>query len=307
MTDIVVILNASSGDGDAAAAARLLQKVFGDAGREARVELVTHGDELRACALRAVTDGCRALVAGGGDGTINAVASAVVGTGIPLGVLPLGSLNHFAKDLGLPLDLADAAGVVLAGHVEEVDVGEVNGRIFLNNSSIGVYPKLVRLREHYQRHGVGKWIAAAWALLVVLRWHSFMAVRLVTDGVAHVRRTPFVFVGNNDYRMDGLRAGTRDSMTGGRLSVVLMDASGRRSLLWLALQILLGRARAARELEATTVTDVEIETRRGPRQVAIDGEVCEERGTLRYRIRPRALSVFRPRSAGAVAATRAGA
>ena len=202
-----MVLNASSGHGTAPKVAERLKEIFAEAGREARITLAKGGTEISAAMRRAVEDGCEALVAGGGDGTINSGASAAVERGIPLGVLPLGTLNHFAKDLGIPLDLEEAAKVVLEGVVCKVDVGEVNGRIFLNNSSLGVYPAIVRLRERYQATVGGKWIAALWAGLTVLRRSPFMAVRIVAEGETIVRRTPLVLVGNNEYRMSGYPGG----------------------------------------------------------------------------------------------------
>lgn len=291
---VIVLLNAASGTGSAADAARTIERLFGEAGREARVELVESGDRLRVLAREAARGHPEAVVAGGGDGTISTVAEALAGTGIPLGVLPLGTLNHFAKDLGIPLELEQATAVILAGHITKVDVGEVSGHIFLNNSSIGVYPRLLRLRERYRERGRSKWIAACWAMLAVLRRHSFMAVRIVADGETIVRRTPFVFVGNNAYRMEGLSAGSRDSLTDGRLAVYIMNATGRRSLLWLAWSVLIGRARQIQELEMLSVLEAQVETRRAMLQVALDGEVLEERDPLAYRVRPAALAVFTP-------------
>ena len=291
---VTVLLNAASGSGTAPEAARQIEQQLREAGHEVTVHLVPPGAELRKLADRAVRDKPDAVLAGGGDGTINTVAAALAGTTIPLGVLPLGTLNHFAKDLAIPLQLADAVAVVLAGHVTEVDVGEVNGHVFLNNSSIGVYPRLLRLRERYQHRGRSKWIAAFWAMLAVLRRHSFMGVRVVADGETIVRRTPFVFVGNNAYRMEGLSAGTRESLTDGRLSLYTMNASGRRNLLWLAFRVLIGQARRLQELETRSVIEAQVETRRGALQVALDGEVMSERGPLAYRVRPAALRVFSP-------------
>jgi diacylglycerol kinase family enzyme len=291
---VIVLLNAASGDGSAAEAAKTIERLFGEAGREAHVELVESGDRLRCLARDAAKGHPEAVVAGGGDGTISTVAEELIGTDIPLGVLPLGTLNHFAKDLGIPLDLEGAVGVILGGRVTQVDVGEVSGHIFLNNSSIGVYPRLLRLRERYRERGRSKWIAAFWAMLAVLRRHSFMAVRIVADGETIVRRTPFVFVGNNAYRMEGLSAGSRDSLTDGRLAVYIMNANGRRSLLWLAWSVLIGRARRIQELEMLSVLEAQVETRRPKLQVALDGEVLEERDPLGYRVRPAALAVFTP-------------
>src|SRR5439155_15163527 len=134
----------------------------------------------------AVEAGCRILVAGGGDGTVNALAGAVVGRDVRFGVLPLGTLNHFAKDLGIPLDLAAAVDVVLDGRVQSVDVGEVNGRVFINNTSIGVYPRIVELRNRHRGSGMAKWAAALWATLAVLLHPPLLGVRIQTPDVTRV-------------------------------------------------------------------------------------------------------------------------
>ena len=115
-----------------------------------RVTLSSSGAEIIEAARHAARQKPWAIVAGGGDGTINAVASTLVGSNIALGVLPLGTLNHFAKDLNIPLELEAAAHNIIAGHASQIDVGEVNGRIFLNNSSLGLYPTLVRQRKKQQ-------------------------------------------------------------------------------------------------------------------------------------------------------------
>jgi diacylglycerol kinase family enzyme len=296
---IAVVLNGTSGHGAAPKAAERLKEIFAEAGREARITLATGGSEVNAAMRRAVEAGCEALVAGGGDGTINCAASAVVGRGIPLGVLPLGTLNHFAKDLGIPLELDEAAKVVLDGVVCKVDVGEVNGRIFLNNSSLGVYPAVVRLREKYQATLRGKWLAALWAGLTVLRRRPFMTVRIVAEGEAIVRRTPLVLVGNNEYKMAGIHAGSRDSLARGRLALYVLNAEQRPGLLRLAWQVLLQGAERVKEVDLITLEEATVETRRSRPQVAADGEVFSLQSPLRYRIRPEALRVYVPQEATA--------
>jgi diacylglycerol kinase family enzyme len=294
------IFNDSSGSGDCAAAAEKVQEIFSAAGREVRVTVATGGgSHLRAAAERAAADGCEALVAGGGDGTVNLAASVVVGRDIPLGVLPLGTLNHFAKDLGIPLQLEDAVRVILDGVTCRVDVGEVNGRVFLNNSSLGVYPAIVRLRERYQAGGLGKWVAALWASLTVLRRNPFMAVRLIVHDEAAIRHTPFVFVGNNEYRMVGLHAGTRDSLTRRHIAVYVLNADRRVGLLRLAWQVLLKGVDQVKELDLLTVAEATIETRRSRLQVALDGEVVVLDSPLEYRSRPSALHVYVPATTSA--------
>src|ERR1700712_336563 len=126
--------------------AESLREVFLKAGTEPDVHLIP-GDEICDAARAAVAKGVDAVVAGGGDGTIRAVASVLVGGEVPLGVLPLGTLNHFATDLKIPTAPADAARVVAEGEVHPLDVGEVNGEIFLNNSSLGYYPPIVQARD----------------------------------------------------------------------------------------------------------------------------------------------------------------
>jgi diacylglycerol kinase family enzyme len=296
---IAIVLNDSSGSGDGESTARRLEKIFAEAGRESRITVATSGSEIRDHAQRALRDGCELLVAGGGDGTINTVASLLVGGDIPLGVLPLGTLNHFAKDLGIPLELEEAARVVLDGVVCRVDVGEVNGRLFLNNSSLGVYPAIVRLRERYRASGLGKWIAAFWAGLAVLRRSPFMAVRLIIEEQKVVRRTPFVLVGNNEYRMEGLHAGSRDSLVRRQLAVYILDAERRTGLVRLALQVLLKGVEQVKELELIAVPEATIETRRRHLQVALDGEVVPLESPLAYRIRPESLQVCVPATTSA--------
>ena len=110
---------------------------------------------LAASIAQRIADGVDVVVAAGGDGTISSVAAALIDTPVPLGILPVGTLNHFAKDLGLPLDLAGAVRTIMEGQRRRVDVGEVNGRIFVNNSSIGMYPVMVRDRDERR--------AAAWS------------------------------------------------------------------------------------------------------------------------------------------------
>jgi diacylglycerol kinase family enzyme len=296
---IAVVLNAASGNGAAPEAAERLKEIFAEAGREARITLATGGSEINAAMRRAVEAGCDTLVAGGGDGTINCGASAVVGRGIPLGVLPLGTLNHFAKDLGIPLDLDEAVKVVLDGVVCKVDVGEVNGQIFLNNSSLGAYPAIVRLREKYRASFRGKWIAALWAGLTVLRRRPFMGVRIVVEGEAIIRRTPLVLVGNNEYKMAGIHAASRESLARGRLALYVLNAEQRPGLLRLGWQVLLKGAERVKEVDLITVEEATVETRRRRLQVAADGEVFTLDAPLSYRIRPGAMRVHVPEAASA--------
>jgi len=290
-----VIINAASGSDDKESVRERLRGLFAARGLDARITLARSGDEIIEQARRAVREDCDPLVAGGGDGTINAVASQLVGTARTLGVLPLGTLNHFAKDLGIPLDLEGATANLVEGHVERVDVGEVNGRIFLNNSSLGLYPSIVRHREKQQeRLGRGKWPAFVWATLTVLRRYPFMNVRLSTDTTELRRRTPFVFVGNNEYEMESFNVGARSCLNAGHLSLYTAHRTGRLGLLRFALRALFGGLREEKDFDAVCTTEVWVETRRNRLRVATDGEVTVMRTPLHYRVLPGALRVITP-------------
>jgi diacylglycerol kinase family enzyme len=296
---IEVILNDSAGGGGCEPARELLRKIFGEANVSANVSLARDGEELAALARRAAqAPGCEAVWAGGGDGTVSAVASALVGTEKALGVLPLGTLNHFAKDLGLPLDLEEAARALLAGRVARADAAEVNGRVFVNNSGLGIYPSIVRERERRQeRHGLGKWVALAWATVTVLRRYPYLRVLLTAEGRTLSRRTPFVFVGNNEYELDAFRIGARPRLDRGLLCVHLTRRdSGRLGLLRLALGALTGRLREDRDFESLKTDELTIETRQSRARVSLDGEVTVMQTPLRYRTLPGALRVITPKA-----------
>ena len=291
---VEVIINARSGTSSKEEVRERLAELFQQNGIEARISLARNGESLAELARRAVHGDAGTVVAGGGDGTINAVASTLIDTDKTLGVLPLGTLNHFAKDLKIPLDLEGAAGTIIANHAVQVDVGEVNGQIFLNNSSLGLYPSLVHKREQRQRLGYGKWPAFIWAAFSVMRRYPFLDVRLNADGKEFSSRTPFVFVGNNKYEMESFNIGTRARLDAGQLSLYFSHRTRRLGLVRLAFRALLGRVEKADEFVAMSTTEVSIETRRSRIRVATDGEVTIMRPPLRYRVRPGALRVIVP-------------
>lgn len=297
-TRVAVVLNAGSGDGSAEKAADLLEQIFTAAGRELRVVMLKPGVDLQQELDTAITDGVGVVVAGGGDGTVSSVANVIAGRDVTLGVLPLGTLNHFARDLGIPIALEDAVRVILAGHTMQVDIGEVNGRLFLNNSSVGLYPRIVQLRERYRASGIEKWIVAAWATLRVTRKHKALRMKIAAAGAEVVRTTPLIFIGNNEYRMAGFDAGSRDTVCAGKLALYVVEESGRWRLFRLVWRILAGTATESGALAMATATaatiDVPFADHITQLPVAVDGEVTTLELPLRYSIRPGALRVIVP-------------
>jgi len=298
---IEIIINLGSGADDKEELRNRLTEIFSTSGRNARISLARNGEDVVELARRAAQSDSGTIVAGGGDGTINTIASAIVGTSKKLGVLPLGTLNHFARDLHIPLDLEAAARTVLAGHTTEVDVGEVNDRIFLNNSSLGLYPRLVRERKKKQRLGSGKWAAFFWATVAVLRRYPFLDVSLSADGKDFSSRTPLVFIGNNEYEMKGINVGARARLDAGNLSLYITHDTGRLGLMRLAFRALLGGLRNDKDFIALRSKEIWVETKHRRLRVATDGEVTVMQPPLHYRIRPLSLSVLVPSEPRAVA------
>ena len=291
---LTCILNCASGSCSGPELRERLSRIFAEIGTPARILLAPSGAQVSELARRAVHENSRIIVAGGGDGTLNAVATEVLGTSIPLGVLPLGTWNHFAKDLGIPQDLEGAARNLLTGRAVPVDVGEVNGRIFLNNSSLGIYPRMVRRREEQQKQGRHKLLAFAQASLSVLKHYSLLAVRLHLEEKELLRKTPFVFIGNNQYEMEGLNIGERKKLDAGELCIFIPNRAGRLDLVRLGFLALFGRLNEASDLDVLTAKQFSIETRRPQANVSTDGEIHQMDTPLNYLIRPGALRVIVP-------------
>ncbi len=290
-----VILNAGAGEGNAADEARRLEQRFAASGVAAHAVLVNDGAQITQAAAAAVQAGAALVVAGGGDGTVSAVASQLAGTGTALGVLPLGTLNHFAKDLGIPLQLDDAVEVIARGRAMPLDAAEVNGRLFINNSSLGLYPDIVLDRERQRRRlGRGKWRALLAACAHAARRYPVLTLQIDLNGQAYERRSSFVFIGNNEYLMEGFNIGERASISAGRLSLYVTQRTGRFGLLRLALRALAGRLRQARDFDMVTARSLVVRTPQRRVRVATDGEVQVMESPLHYRIRPGALRVIVP-------------
>jgi diacylglycerol kinase family enzyme len=291
---VTAILNFSAGPAESEDIPRRVTTFLQSRGLDWHVLLARSGAEVSALARQAAAGESTIIVAGGGDGTLSAVASALVGTDKILGVLPLGTLNHFAKDLEIPLDVEPALETVVTGRAVAVDVGEVNGRFFLNNSSLGIYPKIVDRRDAQRKHGKAKWPAFFSAALAALQRYPVLRVRLRGDGQQLNRKTPVVFVGNNEYEIQGLNLGARSCLNGGRLCLYVLHDTGRWGLLRLAVKALLGAASSKEPFDALSATEFAVDTRRRRVRVALDGETATMETPLTYRIHAGALRVIVP-------------
>ena len=301
---ILAIINARAGSAVAQDGAELreqLADLFQPRGIEADIEFV-EGEDIPEAARRAVTRAkageIDAVAVGGGDGTIRSVAEVLADTGISLGVLPLGTLNHFSKELGVA-DLEAAADAIAGGRLASIDAGEVNGRLFLNNSSVGLYPFLVQDRERRQdEHGLAKWIATALASIRMLWRFPVRRLSLTVEGSTTPHRTPLLFVGNNEYCLEAPSIGARQRLDGGELWLCVSKRQSRLGLLLLAFRTALGLGNPKRDLATVRARSAEICSHSSRIPVAFDGEAEIMRPPLRYRSRPGALRVFVPVAGG---------
>ena len=294
---MTVIVNSGAGArNNGASPAAEIRRLFADVRPDARVVEPDRSADLTTLARSAAAGADEIVVAAGGDGTISAVASQLVGTNKTLGVLPIGTLNHFAKDLRIPLDLEAAVRTATDGRVMSVDAAEVNGRVFINNSSLGLYPQIVSKREEQrERLGRGKWAAFAWATIHALRRFPFLDLRITVEGKQLARKTAFLFVGNNEYQIAGFNLGARECVDRGKLGLYLTHRTGRFGLFRLGVHALFGRVDQAKDFEAFCVTEARIETRKRRLLVACDGEIEWMKTPLHYRSRQNALRVLVPK------------
>lgn len=244
-------------------------------------------------AATALNQGCDVLVACGGDGTVNGVAGCVPGTAASLGILPLGTLNHFAKTLGI-FGIDAAERTLARGEIRNVDIAMLNGRAFVNNSGIGIYPVVVLERDAARKSGVPRWPAFVWACLKAMARPPLVRLHLEADGLRLARVTPFLFVGNNIYRTEGLSVGTRASLNEGVLGVCMARHHGRLGLVRLAFRSIVGTIRQDRDFTILTARELLVRTSRKHLRVSLDGELWRIAPPLRYRIVPGGLKVLAP-------------
>jgi len=295
MTAVSILVN--KGGGAASRDPKIksnVAKAFKAAGMEVQVELIDGGQcEVRAKAI--AERGDRLVVVGGGDGTISAAASALIGSKTALGVLPLGTLNHFARDLGIPIKLEEAAALIAKGKPRPVDVAEMNGHIFINNSAIGLYPLMVLDREAQQKKlGRSKRLAMVVASVRTLARFNHQRLTLTVNDEKEQVDTPLLFVGNNDYRLDLGAPGQRESIDDGTLSVFVMRKKTRRGLIAAMIRVLFNRTRPDDMVALDNVQRLRVSSHRSKLAVSMDGEVVGAAPPLDYKVRANALRVIAP-------------
>lgn len=253
------------------------------------------GDEITSTIRQVLDGGAKRILVSGGDGTIATAAAELLKTPAELAILPGGTLNHFARDLGVSTEAAKALETAVEGECRGVDIGVVNGHVFLNTSSVGAYVRFVRIRERLERR-FGYRIASALAALRILFQLRTFAVELEVKGEPHIYRTPLVFIGVGERELQLPTLGSRVSDGRRGLHVMIVRGRSRARVLALALSaVARGVDAVARtpQLDSFVVDRCRITLRR-PTAVAIDGELVAMRDTLEYELRRDALHVVCP-------------
>ncbi len=268
--------------------------IFREAGVDADLRLAAP-PEFAAVLRAAARSDAEVLIVGGGDGSVNTAVSYIHGSSRILGVLPLGTLNHFSQSLDTPVFLDDAVRALVRGAPRTVDIGEVNGRVFVNNASIGMYPEAVRRRERYmERLGLSKYAAMAYALLKLMWKLPAYNLLIEKEGALEYVQTPFLFLGNNRYDPRFPAYTKRESLEDGKLCVFYSHGMKRLGLASIGIRTLLGRIREAPELVEMDASELTIRSRHRKLRVALDGELYKMRTPLHARILPGALNVIFP-------------
>jgi diacylglycerol kinase family enzyme len=294
---IFILFNPGSGKHESDLTGADLKAKFHTTGK-VEVRTLLKSDDLDATVKAAIADGHDTIVAAGGDGTICGTAGALVGSGVRMGVLPLGTFNFFARSLCIPEESDEAARIVTEGRDKPITIGEVNGHVFINNASLGAYAAILNEREAiYRRWGRSR-LAAYWSVLVAMvTIYRPLTMRITVDGELVRARSPMAFVAVSAYQLDEYEIEGADAIRNGKFAVLLAPDCGRFKLIWKALRFAFRGVEKGRDFTLLTGEDVLIETRRSHRLVARDGERERMEGPYRFKILKDALTVRVPRVA----------
>lgn len=296
---LFIVLNAGSGHNPASEVQDTLSRVFSAAAREHEfLPLDPASGIARTAALAVEKAKARrgVVVAAGGDGTINGVAQAVLGSGCPFGVLPQGTFNYFGRAHGIPQDTEAAARALLGARLEPVQVGLVNDRVFLVNASLGLYPQLLEDREAYKRQfGRSRLVAMISGVRTLLRERRQLQLSIEMEGETRALRTPTLFVGNNHLQLERLGFAEADALKRGLLAAIAVRPIGGWQMLGLALRGALGRLSEAEQVSSVAFRSLTVWPR-GQHQIKVgtDGEICRMRSPLVFKVAPDPLMLLVP-------------
>ena len=297
---LFIVFNIGSGHGDAAEVRAEIERACSEAGRELHLLVVDEPQRITELAHEAVRRAQQAggiVVAAGGDGSINAVAQATLGSGCHFGVLPQGTFNYFSRTHGIPAEIGPAMQVLLTETAQPVQVGLVNERVFLVNASLGLYPKLLEDREAWKKKlGRSRLVAMGAGLMTLLRGYRNLRLRIGVHGETHDVRTPTLFVGNNALQMEQFGFPEAQAIDAGELAGITLRPVGRLAMLGLLWRGAFGRLGEADQVVNFSFRQLTVRRGFGQRRVkvATDGEITRMNLPLVFRVSPEPLWLIRP-------------
>lgn len=296
-----IIINTGSGHSSASAEQDIIASVLTAAGRRFELMPVDAGPQLSTTACRAVQLAQRnggVVVAAGGDGTINTVSQAVLGSGLPFGIVPQGTFNYFGRTFGIPQDTETATRCLLDATIEPVQVGMLNDKVFLVNASLGLYPRLLEDREAFkQRYGRSRLVAFWAAMATFLRSHRRLALQLEYGGTIQTLRTVSLVVGNNALQLEQIGIAEAAELERDHLVAVTARPMGTLALYGLVLRGLMSRLGEAENISSFSFNRMTVRMARGHSRikVAMDGEVSWMQQPLEFRVSEHKLPLLIPR------------
>ncbi len=293
--DVCVLLNASSGRGETDATMAALKTAFARHPGMFELRKMDGGNLLADTCRRAMKDGFRTIVAAGGDGTISGIAGQLAGSGRTMGIIPQGTFNFVARGLGIPEQIDEAIDLIADGQSRAFTLGEVNGRPFVNNASLGVYPEVLKEREGTYRRWGRSQLAAHWSVLrAFATFHSPLRMKVTVDGKVHRAKTPLAFVARSAFQLEHFGLDGAECIRDGGFALFLAPDSTRMQLLIGALKLARRGMDPQRDFELICGHDIQIETLQPSHVIAMDGERFPMSGPFNFRLRDDALRVIAP-------------
>ncbi|WP_252733569.1 diacylglycerol/lipid kinase family protein [Paracoccus marinaquae] len=292
---LCVILNLGSGRKDGREFAETLGKALKPRCAGFDLRQTPRGSDLVEMAQQAVADGFDIIVAAGGDGTQSAIAGALTGTEAIMGILPGGTFNYFARDLGVGESLEDALDTIREARVERIDIGLIENLVFLNNVSLGAYPHILKTRETiYRRWGRSR-VAAYWSVLVALRrLRRPMVLTARLEGEARQFTTALLFVARSAYQLESFGLDGVEAVRNGQFAVLIARARKPLPLLRSALRLAFGFSAQDSDFDLIVTDELTIETPKKRLLIAHDGEKTVMASPLHLQVRQGALQVLLP-------------
>lgn len=299
---LLFVMNAASGHNDAAATRTTIEEILAREGRAYRIHVIEDPRRIGQTARKAVEEAKargEVVVAVGGDGTISALANAVLGSGCAFGALPQGTFNYFGRTHGISENIEESLQALLNAQPQPVQAGLLNGRIFLVNASVGLYPQLLEDREAFKQQYGRSRVVAFWSGLVTLfHHHRQLRITLEEGGQARNLRTPTLVIGNNPLQMEQIGIPLAEDIKGGQLAAIAVKPVGVLGMLWLVIRGALGRLGDAENVINFSFTRLVVKPsslyRSRRVKAAIDGETIWVDAPLEFKVSPAPLLLMKP-------------